>query len=226
MKVVIADNNDIVLIGIQSILQAEVGVEVVGEARDKAHLFDMLKEFEADLLMIDYTATGFDIDTIPYVLAKYPRMKVLAITPEQSAQTLVHALRSGVMSYIKKDCDVTEIISAVKETGKGNKFFCGQILETIRRSEIDVNDQDFESFTCEPVTLSVRESQVIVLIAEGYTNAQIAEKLFISNHTVNTHRKNLMSKLGVRNTAGIVMYAVKADLVKPNKFLFSSENNA
>ena len=93
------------------------------------------------------------------------------------------------------------------------------------QSEIDVNDQDFGSFTCEPVALSTREAEVITLIAEGYTNAQIADKLYISNHTVNTHRKNVMSKLGVKNTAGIVMYAVKTELVKPNKFLFSAENN-
>lgn len=226
MNLVLADSNDIVLIGIQSILKAEESVNIVGEARNKSQLMSILKEFKVDLLMIDYTAQGFDIDVIPEVLNVFPNLKVLAITPEQSAQTLVHALKSGVMSYIKKDCDVAEIVSAVRDTAIGSKFFCGKILETIRESDIDVNDEEFDSFTCEPVALSVRESEVIVLIAEGYTNAQIAEKLFISNHTVNTHRKNVMNKLGVKNTAGIVMYAVKTDLVKPNKFLFSADNNA
>ena len=76
-------------------------------------------------------------------------------------------------------------------------------------------------FNCEPVTVSPRELEVIRLIAEGYTNVQIAEKLFLSTHTVNTHRKNIMQKLGVNNTAAIVMYAVKTQLVSPNKFLFS-----
>lgn len=224
MQVLIADNNDIVLIGMQSILHAEKGIEVVGEARNNVQLLSMLKEFQVDLLVIDYTAHGFDIDVIPKVLNKYPSINILAITPEQSAQTLVHALRSGVKSYIKKDCDTGEIISAVHETGKGSKFFCGQILETIRQAAIDVNDLDFQNYTCEPVPLSERECEVIIHIAEGYTNTQIAEKLFISSHTVNTHRKNVMTKLGVKNTAGIVMYAVKTELVKPNKFLFSAEN--
>jgi DNA-binding NarL/FixJ family response regulator len=128
-----------------------------------------------------------------------------------------------VKSYIKKDCDVAEIVEAVYETGKGTKFFCGQILETIQKASIDVNDTDLDSFTCAPVLLTERESEIIVWISEGYTNVQIAEKLFISNHTVNTHRKNIMSKLGVKNTAGIVMYSVKTGLVKPNKFLFSTE---
>lgn len=223
MKVIIADNNDIVLVGLQSILHAEKGIDVVGEARNNDQLLEILKQFETDVVLIDYTAFGFDIDIIPKIRNKYPLVQILAITPEQSAQTLVHALRSGIISYIKKDCDVAEIVDAVRETGRGNKFFCGQILETIRKASIDVNDMDMESFTCEPILLTERESEIIVWISEGYTNGQIAEKLFLSNHTINTHRKNIMAKLGVKNTAGIVMYAVKMDLVKPNKFLFSSE---
>jgi DNA-binding NarL/FixJ family response regulator len=69
--------------------------------------------------------------------------------------------------------------------------------------------------------LSERENEIIILIAEGLTNEQIAEQLFLSKHTINTHRKNIMSKLGVKNTAGIVMYAVKMNLISPNKFLFA-----
>lgn len=223
MKIIIADNNDIVLVGLQSILHAEVGIDVVGEARSNEQLLDILAQFETDAILIDYTAFGFNIDVIPKIRSKYPKVQILAITPEQSAQTLVHALKSGVISYIKKDCDVTEIVDAVRETGRGNKFFCGQILETIQKASIDVNDVDLEAFSCAPVLLTERENEIIVWIAEGYTNAQIAEKLFLSNHTVNTHRKNIMAKLGVKNTAGIVMYAVKMDLIRPNKFLFSSE---
>jgi DNA-binding NarL/FixJ family response regulator len=75
------------------------------------------------------------------------------------------------------------------------------------------------------VVISKREGEIITFIAEGYTNTQIAEKLFLSAHTINTHRKNIMSKLGVKNTAGIVMYAVKSNLISPNKFLFTSESD-
>jgi len=111
--------------------------------------------------------------------------------------------------------------NAVEETARGSKFFCGQILETIRKASIDVEDIDFDSFSCEPIVVSDRENEIITLIAEGLTNIQIAEQLFLSSHTVNTHRKNIMAKLGVKNTAGIVMYAVKTNLVSPNKFLFA-----
>lgn len=223
MHVILADSNDLVRVGIRTILNSNGGFKIVGEARDKKELLEQIKNFPATVVVIDYTSAGFDIDVIPKITALDKNVKILAITPEQSAQTLVDALRSGVISYVKKDCDLGEIINAVEETGRGNKFFCGKILETIQRASIDVNDIDFESFSCEPVILSERENEIIILIAEGLTNGQIAEQLFLSNHTINTHRKNIMAKLGVKNTAGIVMYAVKTDLISPNKFLFAAE---
>jgi DNA-binding NarL/FixJ family response regulator len=225
MHLVIADSNDLVRLGLRTILSSKSAFKIVGEARDNDELIEQVAAFEVSIVLIDYVSPGFDISVIPKVLSNKKKVKFIAITPDQSAQTLVNALRSGVMSYVKKDCDLTEIINAVEETGKGNKFFCGQILETIRKASIDVNDIDFDSFSCEPVILSDRENEIITLIAEGLTNIQIAEQLFLSNHTINTHRKNIMSKLGVKNTAGIVMYAVKTNLVSPNKFLFASDVN-
>lgn len=224
MKVILADSNDLVRVGLRTVLNSYGDIKIVGEARDNEELVDQIKNFGASVVVIDYTSPGFDIDIIPRTLLVNKDIRFLAITPDQSAQTLVNALRSGVTSYVKKDCELSEIQNAVEETGRGNKFFCGQILETIQKASIDVNDIDFDSFSCEPVILSERENEIITLIAEGLTNAQIAEQLFLSNHTINTHRKNIMSKLGVKNTAGIVMYAVKTQLVSPNKFLFAGEN--
>jgi DNA-binding NarL/FixJ family response regulator len=222
MRVIIADSNDLVRIGIRSILDANLDVEIVGEARSGDELLEMLKTFGADVVVVDFTAEGFDIDMLAKMKMKFPETNSVAITPEQSAQILVDALRSGITSYVKKDCSIPEIIDAVKETGKGNKFFCGQILETIREANLDVDDLD-DVFTCEAVLISKRECEIIILIAEGNTNAEIAEKLFLSSHTINTHRKNIMAKLGAKNTAGIVMYAVKTNLISPNKFLFTAD---
>lgn len=223
MRIILADSNDLVRIGIRTILQSKLDVEIVGEAKSGEELLDMVRTFGADLVVIDYTAHGFDIDLIVKLRAEFPNVQTVAITPEQSAQVLVDALRAGITSYVKKDCSIPEIIDAVKETGKGNKFFCGQILETIRDANLNVEDLDGDVFNCEAVLISRRECEIIVLIAEGFTNGQIAEKLFLSNHTVNTHRKNIMAKLGVKNTAGIVMYAVKTNLISPNKFLFTPD---
>lgn len=226
MKLILADSNEIIRIGLRTLLSTEKNIQIVGEARNNDELISLNKAFEANIVLIDYTSKGFSIDVIPQILQKKHDLQIVAITPEQSAQTLVNALRSGVKSYVKKDCDSQEIIDSVRETWRGNKFFCGQILETIREAEIDVDDIDFESFSCEPIVLSDRETEIITHIAEGLTNVQIADQLCLSNHTVNTHRKNIMAKLGVKNTAGIVMYAVKTNLVSPNKFLFASDLNA
>jgi DNA-binding NarL/FixJ family response regulator len=223
MNLILADSNELIRIGLRSILSTQKNIDIIGEAKNSDDLKSLVKNFSTDIILIDYTSNGFEIDVIPYLVNKYNKLQIIAITPEQSAQTLVDALRGGVKSYVKKDCDVAEIIDSVIETAKGNKFFCGQILETIQLASIDVEDLEFESFSCEPVLISERENEIITLIAEGQTNNQIAEILFLSNHTINTHRKNIMSKLGVKNTAGIVMYAVKTNLVSPNKFLFASE---
>jgi DNA-binding NarL/FixJ family response regulator len=226
MKLVLADSNDLIRIGIRSILNAELDADIVGEAQSSKSLLDMLSSFDADVVVIDYTSAGFDIDVLPKIRTLYPSVKLLAITPEQSAQVLVDALRSGITSYVKKDCSIPEILDAVKETAKGEKFFCGTILETIQDADLDVDDIDTRSFSCEAVVISKRECEIVTFIAEGNTNAQIAEKLFLSSHTVNTHRKNIMAKLGVKNTAGIVMYAIKTNLTSPNKFLFTAANNS
>ena len=226
MKLILADSNEIMRIGLRTLLQTVGNLQIVGEARSSEELIELVKSFDVNLVLLDYTAKGFSIDVIPQALQQRNELNIIAITPEQSAPTLVHALRSGVKSYVKKDCDTQEIIDSVKETGKGNKFFCGQILETIRDASINVDDIDIDALSCEPVSLSERENEIITLIAEGLTNQQLADQLFLTNHTLNTHRKNIMSKLGVKNTAGIVMYAVKTNLVSPNKFLFAGDSNA
>jgi DNA-binding NarL/FixJ family response regulator len=223
MNLILADSNQLILIGLRTVFAEELDVEIIGEAHSDEELLAQLNAFGEAIVLIDYTSENFSIDVIPRALQLFPKAKFVAITPDQSAQTVVDALRSGVLSYIKKDCDFLEITNAVKETAKGHKFFCGQVLESIKKACINTEDIDFESFSCEAISLSERELEIIKLIAEGNTNAHIAELIFLSTHTVNTHRKNIMAKLGVKNTAGIVMYAVKTNLVSPNKFLFAKE---
>jgi DNA-binding NarL/FixJ family response regulator len=223
INLILAEENELVRIGLRTIFKNS-DVQIIGEVSNSKDLISQIKSFVPDVVLIDYTGAGFSIDVIPQILAINPGIKFVAVTPNQTGQTVIHALKSGVMSHVKKDCSISEILDSVKETALGKKFFCGQILETIQSEGINVEEISDAEFTCEPITLSVREIEVITLIAEGLTNIEISEKLFLSKHTVNTHRKNIMNKLGVKNTAGIVMYAVKEHFTTPNKFLFSSEN--
>lgn len=222
VDVVIGDSSELIRMGLKAIFVQSDFISVVGEANCNDELKEKVAQVLPNIIIVDYTSKDFDIGVIPEVLQSLPSVRFVAITKDQSAQTIVDALRFGVTSYVKKDCSAQEITESVMETAAGKKFFCGQILERIREEKINVDDIDLEQLSCAPISLSRREQEVIKMIAEGYTNAQIAEKIFLSNHTVNTHRKNIMRKLGVNNTAGIVMYAVKTQLVSPNKFLFTS----
>lgn len=223
IKLILAEENELVRIGLRTIFKNS-DVQIIGEVSNSKDLVSQIKSFVPDVVLIDYTGSGFSIDVIPLILSTNPTIKFVAVTPNLTGQTIIHAIKSGVLSHVKKDCSINEIIDAVKETAIGKKFFCGQILETIHHERINVEEISDTEFTCEPITLSLREIEVITLIAEGMTNVEISEKLFLSKHTVNTHRKNIMNKLGVKNTAGIVMYAVKQQFTTPNKFLFSSES--
>lgn len=219
--VIIADSNHLIREGLKSVLSGHDDITIVGEAEDSNQLAELIAEKQADVIIIDYTADGFTIDTIPKLINKNTNSKFLAITYDQSANTIIDALRSGVSSHVKKSCSKEEIVDSIRDTGKGQQFFCSKILETIQRESIDIKTIGENPLPENSINLTTREIEVIKLIAEGYTNNQVAEKLFVSNHTITTHRKNIMHKLGVNNTAGIVMYAVKYELISPNKFLFN-----
>ena len=222
-SIIIADSSTIGKIGLRAVIDKLDGFHVINEVENSSELLESYNTSKPDLIIIDFLSEGFDIDVIVKIKREYIDSKILAVTPMQSSQTFVHAMRAGVDSYIKKSCDLQEITDAIKITSNGTSFFCGKILEEIRKASIEVDNlSNVDELPCDAVELSKREKEVLYLIAEGNTNSEIAEILFLSSHTVTTHRKNIMIKLGVRNTAGIVMYAVKSGLVSPNKFLFQA----
>ncbi len=221
-RILIADSNQLVACGLQATLRSHGLDQVVGQARSEQEMFDLIDLFSPDLVILDFVTSGFSVESIIRLKAK-GRIRVLALTDAQRGVTLLNALRAGVDGYVKKDCDLQEIVEAVRETQCGRKFFCSQILNTIKREGINLESLNVVDPDCAGVSLSKRELQVIRLIAEGFTNPQISEKLFVSPHTVTTHRRNILQKLGVNNTASVVLYAVQAGLVSPNKFLFAPE---
>lgn len=222
-KVIIADSNELLRVGLKAVLLEHTNAQVIAEAETSKELVKLVAIYQPDVVLIDYTAEGFSVDVVAAIRGAHSKVRFVAITYLQSAHTFVTALKAGVSSYVKKDCSIEEICDSVTETAAGKRFFCARIIETIRIESIDVTSPDYRPANCEGVSLSDRELEIIALIAEGHTNGQVADKLFLSTHTVNTHRKNIMGKLGVNNTAGIVMYAVKYDLVSPNRFLFAGE---
>lgn len=226
MKIIIADSSVIFRAGLNAILSQYPEFTVCAEASTSDQLKQMVISFKPDLVFIDYASTDFDIDVIPLCLRLVKTVRFIAITGDQPGLSIAQAMRAGIISYIRKDCDIAEILASARETQSGERFFCGKVLDTLRRESIDIKEFENMPTDCGAVVISPRELEIITLIAEGYTNIEIAEKLYLSTHTVNTHRKNILGKLGVNNTAAVVMYAVKTGLVSPNKFLFAPSLSA
>lgn len=220
IRTLLADHGELALIGLKAVLSDTARVEVVGVARDAIAMQAMIVRHRPHVVLVDHTAEGFGAQAIRQGLKRSKSTRFIAITPDPSTAALMSAIRAGVTSYIRKDCDVQEIIDAVTETGDGNKFFCGKVLDVLRKASFDVDRFLAEPLSCAPVTLSDRECQVITLISEGKSYTRIAEELNLSSHTVIAHRRNIMQKLGVNNTAAVVLYAVKNGFISPNKFLF------
>jgi DNA-binding NarL/FixJ family response regulator len=223
-KVLIADKNYLSRIGLELLINDLKGFVLCDAlSGDISELNKKIDEFRPDLLIIDHFSLSFSNAELKQITKKNKELKVLAITVPLRKDEMKATLNSGVTSYLLKDCDKEEIIEAIHSTLIDQRFLCGKIASVLTaEAEVSINNSLVKSFSCNGITVTERELEIVKLIAEGLSNKQIADKLILSTHTVNTHRKNIMSKLAVNNTAGIVMFAVKNNLLETNRFLFSN----
>jgi two-component system response regulator NreC len=224
IRVLIADKNFLSRVGLELLVGELKGFELVptvcGEMQD---LQSQLQLSKPNLLITDFTSLGIKADELKGLIKKFPRTKFLVITEMLSKNDLNKVMASGITSFLLKDCDKSEILEAINSTIKGEKFICGKIASFLTAaSEIKTNNSFIKSLNCDGMAVTEREIEIIQAIAEGLSNKLIADKLSLSTHTVNTHRKNIMSKLGVNNTAGVVMFAVKNQLLETNFSLFDN----
>lgn len=220
VKVLVADSNYLTRKGVVTLVENNSDFIVAAEACTHDELVEKIKLYNPTLVVIDYASETFSVDSISYIKKNHPSINILAITNNLPATIMSKALSKGVVSHLLKDCDFDEITEALYKTSEGIKFLCGKIVDVlIVDKESIVKQTTFAS--CEGINITDREMEIVQLIAQGFSNKEIAEKLFLSTHTVTTHRKNIMAKLGVNNTAGVVMYAVRHNATTPNKFLFS-----
>lgn len=221
IKILTADNSYLIREGFRSIINDNTDFKLAGEVDKAEDLSEKLLLSRPNVLVIDYTSQFFSIDDLKIISQKFPEVNILAITTPQSKTTISKAIENGVISHLLKDCGKDEIIEAIYSTAKGEKFFCGKILDGVLK-DASTPLSVTEGVSCDGVKLSAREIEIIQNVAEGLSNKEIAERLFLSVHTVTTHRKNIMSKVGVNNTAGLVMFAIRQNLLGPNKFLFAN----
>lgn len=218
IKVLVGDKNFLSRIGLELLVGELKGFELVPSVcGDKHDLINQLHLSKPNLLIADFLSLGISTAELNLLIKKYSRTRFLVITEALNKQEFSQILESGVYGYLLKECDKIEILEAINSVIKGEKFVCGKIVSVISSaSEIRINNSFIKSLSCDGFPVTDREIDVIRCIAEGLSNKLIADKLKLSTHTVNTHRKNIMSKLGVNNTAGIVMFAVKNQLLETN----------
>lgn len=215
IKVLLADGQFLTRKGLASVISEESGFEVIAEASNRQDLFRLALTHHPDVVIINYADESLGLDDVVGLKKLEPAMNFLAITPDQEKASLQDAIDSGVTAHILKRCSREEIVDAIHAAAAGDRFFCSKVVDTLMKATpaSDASTTRNSDATCDPVQLSERELEIIRMIADGLTNKEVADKLFISAHTVTTHRKNIMGKLGLNNTAGLVMYAVKNGIV-------------
>jgi DNA-binding NarL/FixJ family response regulator len=223
-KVLIADKNYLSRVGAELLISSLKGYELLPSVVTDMHdLSKKINLLSPDILILDFYSFNLSPADLRSLSRKKKNLKVLAITEALSKTEMNTALNSGVNSYLLKECDREEIIEAIVATLNNERFLCGKITSVLTSEpEIAESKALIRTYACEGFGVTEREIEIIKYIAEGLSNKQIADKLSLSTHTVNTHRKNIMNKLDVNNTAGIVMFAVKNQLLETNHFLFSN----
>jgi len=207
--VLLADNHLLIREGLKSMLSSDRSFNVVGEAADSHELAKEVRTHKPDLVIIDYSLPGFfSPEDIKVIYGLSASTNVLVITTNQNQTDILKVLEYGVSNYILKLCDKEELMGAIYATVKKEKFVCSKVIDAILNKHFPQED------SCEGVSLSQREVEIVELISKGFTNSRIAEKLFLSVHTISTHRKNILKKLGVNKSSELVMYAIKTGIIE------------
>lgn len=206
IRVFIVDDHPVVIEGIHSLLQNEKDIEWAGHAMNAASCLGFFVTNTAHVLLMDINLPDTSgVELCAMIKEKYPGIMVLGLSTFNQGLYIKKMMENGASGYILKNSSREELIKAIHTVHGGNIYFSGEVGEAL-------TEYQRSSKTDLPV-LSRREKEILELIAEGYTNPQIAEKLFVSPFTVDSHRKNLLAKLNVKNTAMLIRFAVEHKLI-------------
>ena len=208
IKILVVDDHQVVLDGIQSMLEQEKGISIAGKLMNGPDALEFLKTNPVDVTLIDINMPGMDgIELCKAIQKMHPDIKVLALTTFNEVSFITNMMKSGANGYLLKNTTKEELITAIKTIQQGEQYLAREVQEKLISASFGKKD------TAYIPKLTRREKEVLKLIMEEFTTKEIAEKLFISTATVETHRLHLLNKLGVRNTAGLVKVAIEKGLV-------------
>jgi DNA-binding NarL/FixJ family response regulator len=203
IKVFIADDHYMVVEGIRSMLVPDMNIEWMGHAMNAASCLAFLHNQQPDVLFLDINLPDKSgIDLCKEIKEKYPDLHILGLSSFNQQSYIHKMIQNGASGYVLKNASLEEIVRAIEVVLQGNIFLSNEASITMR-----------ENKDAQIPIITRREKEVLKLIAEGLTNKEMAEKLFISTTTVDTHRNNLLSKFNVKNTANLIRMAAQFDFI-------------
>ncbi|MFC4477242.1 response regulator [Flavobacterium chungangensis] len=209
IKLLIVDDHTMFLQGMISLLEQEPNINIVDKAINGIEALEIIKKSTIDLIILDISMPAMDGIELSKILKKqHPHIKILIVSTHSNAMIVSRLIRIGVNGYLLKNAEKEELLKAISTIASGENYFAEELEE-----KYFTNSSRIEKQSSHVTELSSREKEILVLIAQEYNTAEIAEKTFISLNTVNTHRRNLLSKLNAKNTAGLVKYAVENGFV-------------
>lgn len=192
--------------GFMGLLNAQPDMEVIGEAADGQEMVDQAENLRPDVVLADISMPNLDgIEATKIIHQRYPDMPVIIITIHTSSSYVIRALRNGARGYVVKNDGFQHVIQAIKTVSLGQRYLSSQVSDQIIDAVVSGTSMDYNLDD----RISIREREILQLIAEGNTNAQIAKRLVISARTVETHRTNIMRKLGLNSQIDILRYAIQ-----------------
>lgn len=214
IQVILVDDHAIIRDGIQSLLREEENFQVVGEAGDGQQLLALLEHTATDVVVLDLNMPHMDgFRTLAELQALHPTVRVLVLSMLDHERYVAQALAAGATGYALKNSGRNELLYAITAVAAGEPFLCTAIgLNLLNRLQKTPENTTNEPSKVES-NLSKRELEVLSLIAEGLTNAEIADKLFTSRRTIETHRQNIIEKTQAKNTAALIKFAVSSGLL-------------
>jgi DNA-binding NarL/FixJ family response regulator len=211
IRVLVVDDHQIVIDGLQLLMEGLEDISCVGSAASGEKALTFLQNSEVDIVILDIEMPGMDgIACCTRIAKSYPDMHVIALTMHSERSLIKRMLEAGARGYLLKNAGRDELASAIRRVYQGKSYYSDDVAETIIRGDTTSRPRRHAMFP----TLSSREKQIVQLIVDEFTTQEIADKLSISFNTVETHRRNIMDKLGAKNAAGIVRIALEHHLLE------------